>query len=599
MFCEKCGRKNPDGAAFCEGCGSKMVMPQPAAQPQQQTAFYADPSQPQVATMAPPQPDAPNTPPAPKAPFPLNIIEKLPPVIRNNLKLVLIAAGGFIVLLIALIVVLVMLSNNVDLEDYFTVKTTGFDKYGSVEYTVDYNGLTEEISDGEYSSKASDYKNWSDLLNAAASAVDYSAVGSAVDVEVKYPADKTNGALANGDVVTFIVTFDAAVADRLDVDVDTLELEYEIEGLGKADVYDIFENIGLTFEGYNGFGRAVITGAGFEKKVGAVTFRYEENSNVLNCTSEKTSYPNIYFEFDKENAGLKNGDKIKFVATDIETTTFASAGFVLKSVEKEFTVSGLKESQNYDVLSNFEIKFTGVDGDGYASIVAKESSTTIGSVTLTTTEGESCVRYEDSENSYNDGNIYLEFSEHDDLKNGDKITVTTNFEADRLAEYGIVLTNMSKEYTVSGLGQYAKKASEIKKDSVNTLFESIKEDLSNRLYDSWGRTVHDSYRDFEGQKIGKDMKLHKAFLTTPKNTTSDSKNTLWVVVSVTLKDDSMDKDTAYYFYYSFSDVAVNSDKELALESANSAKKKSRGYTDYAEIYDDNINKFNVTVEEIK
>ncbi|MGN0347579.1 MAG: zinc-ribbon domain-containing protein, partial [Lachnospiraceae bacterium] len=36
MFCCKCGKQNPDGAAFCNGCGAKMIAPAktetPAAQ---------------------------------------------------------------------------------------------------------------------------------------------------------------------------------------------------------------------------------------------------------------------------------------------------------------------------------------------------------------------------------------------------------------------------------------------------------------------------------------------------------------------------------------------------------------------------------------
>lgn len=48
MFCEKCGKKIPDDAAYCTHCGAKQVTASPAVQP--------------VASVPPPQPARPSVP---------------------------------------------------------------------------------------------------------------------------------------------------------------------------------------------------------------------------------------------------------------------------------------------------------------------------------------------------------------------------------------------------------------------------------------------------------------------------------------------------------------------------------------------------------
>ncbi len=51
MFCSKCGRENPDGAAFCQQCGNKMGEAAPAAtpvQPDAQAEVYTAPVNPIV-----------------------------------------------------------------------------------------------------------------------------------------------------------------------------------------------------------------------------------------------------------------------------------------------------------------------------------------------------------------------------------------------------------------------------------------------------------------------------------------------------------------------------------------------------------------------
>ena len=53
--CTQCGAELKPGAKFCENCGAKVSVPQPAAQP---AAVPQPPVQPTQAAPAPPQPQA-------------------------------------------------------------------------------------------------------------------------------------------------------------------------------------------------------------------------------------------------------------------------------------------------------------------------------------------------------------------------------------------------------------------------------------------------------------------------------------------------------------------------------------------------------------
>ena len=620
MFCGKCGKQNPDNAVFCDGCGAQLTQPAPQAAPQQQyTQQQYTQQNPQYAQQQYAQQDPqyaqqqyqyaqqPMTPPAPKKPFPQNILEKLPPVITNNLKKVCIIAGGALVALIALIVVLVSLSNNVDLEDYITITTTGYNGYGDIEYDVDADTfLIEEMGvevDNYDYNDIDDLDDLADMFSSASDSIFSAATASAnlsaaLDCEVTFPEGKEDGKLSNGDVVTYKFTFDQSIADMYDLDVDEVTIEHEVEGLKDAAVFNVLENISLTFDGYNGFGSAKITGEAFDKTVGNVNFTYDPEYQYVNYNGSNEGSGSMYIEFTSENYNLSNGDKITLSVSYVDATYLTEDGVILDGLTKEFTVEGLKESASYDLFSNITIKTSGINGEGKAYASATDSTVTVGSITFTTTEGENYIYYNDANSSYNYGKIYFDFSDSYDLSNGDKITATADVYEDKFASSGVILTNLSKEHTVSGLGKYAAKIADIKSDSLTKLYNEFKKDLTNRLYDDWTDTVHDRwFGSYADQKIGSDMKLYKTILTTPKSTTNSTKNTLYLVISVTLKDDSMDADTMYYFYYKVNNAPVDTEGNLSLGDDYSVSKSS-GYTSYEDIYD-SIESFSLNIEESK
>ena len=89
------------------------------------------------------------------------------------------------------------------------------------------------------------------------------------------------------------------------------------------------------------------------------------------------------------------------------------------------------------------------------------------------------------------------------------------------------------------------------------------------------------------------MKLHKMVLTTPKSTSSYTKNTLWMIFSVTISDNKITTPTVYYFAVAQSDVAVYVDGSLYFDDYFS---KYSGRTSYDAVYTDLIDSYNLNIE---
>jgi len=503
-----------------------------------------------------------------------------------------------IALIVTGILVFLALSNNIDLNDYVSIKTEGYEGYGNIDCEIDYAKLASDITGkdmSKYSDKSSMDLSYEEIKDSSS----YYVIMSAVKVDTVYPEGKDDGNLSNGDVVKYTITLDHSVAAAYEIDVKNAVIEHKVEKLGASQSFNVLESIFVSFDGYNGFGTAKLMGTGFEKTVGSLKFRQSgDELDRIYYTDADGEENSIRVYIDMKSEGISNGDTVT-IKTNADPEVFANYGIILEGLTKDVTVSGLKDSEVFDVTMYFDIETEGIDGNGTANITAKNSETVVGSIIFTTSAEEpNYVYYEDSSNSYNRGSIYVYIDNDSDLSNGDTVSIKTDTPADELSEYGVTLTNLTKEVTVSDLGTYAKKLSEIRESELNELYAACKIDLKNRMYEDWGPVVHDSWDSYEDQDIGNDLGAYKTILTSPKNTTSPDKNTLWLVLSVTLDDNSMDEPTVYYFYYAYKDVVVDSFGFLSIPE-DYTPEKSHGFTSYDDMCKEYIKSFNLNVEESK
>ncbi len=558
MFCENCGKQLPDDSAFCDNCGMQMAP---------------------VAPVAPAQP----------------VPEKQPFVLTKQHKIIGLAVIGVVILAIIIAIIVGIAGKTIKLKKYVTVTTEGYNGYASIDYEVDYAAIFEKMT-GEDVTKFEDMEDFESLKNSAQLLQKAALLETGLDVEVTYPDGKSGDRLANGDVVTIVLTFDEKVADQLDIKVKNATIEHKVEGLADANVYDVLSHFDVTFEGYEGNGTATIVPKDSTETVGGIRFTTDAERTRVDYYVSSGDYEGYFYMDISNSEDLANGDKVTLII-NAEADELSEYGVILDGLTKEYTVSGLKDAASFDLLANHTVVFSGVEGEGKAVLSVKDSEITVGEIVFTTkADRPNYVYWEQVGNSYNDGSFYIDFDKSAyDLKTGDVLTLRCTNDADYLASYGVMLTNMSKEYTVNSLGKYATVLADISADSITALTAKYTEDLKNRMYEDWGDVVHNSWSSFSEQSIGEDMALYKAIFTTSKNTASSEHNSLWLVFSVTLDDNSITTPTVYYFYYQIRNVVVGADGTVDMQADYSIN-KSYGYTDYNKLYSDRIDSFSLNIE---
>ncbi len=590
MFCEKCGKQLADGSAFCDNCGAAQTPA--AAQPQAEPVYAAPQATPVYAA-----PVA-----APKKKFDFSKLTKKQKMIGGGI------IGGVLALIVILIIILCQ-PKSIKLDKYMSATVTGYNNYATITYEFDSETLVTDVlgKKAVEQIKNAQYGSWSDLANAGGKIAklwaDSMALSSAYHVDVTYPEGKTNGKLSNGDEIIYTLTFDEGVAKKYDIKAKTREFKYKVEGLPEASVYNLLDNFSIEFTGVDGYGRAQLKSSAVENKAGDVSFRvsendyyvyYEEYSNANDYTDSGSFY--VYISGDTYN--LSNGDVLT-ITVDTSSTRLQEYGVILDGLTKEVTVEGLTEPEEFDVLSNFTVNFTGVDGDGDADVVAVEAKTvTVGNMTFTFKEGDNYVYYEYVDGTGYNSSFGIWVDNSYNLSNGDTVNMYTNYDADSFTDDGgVVLTNLSVDVTVEGLGEYMTTTEDA---DFTAISEAYEEKIYNKLYEDWEWVVHGSYYgDYKNQKISDDFKLYKAVLTVPKNTSSYDKNTLWLVYSVTLDDSELEKATKYYLFVDIDNVVVNADGEVEPKSGDYDYSYYiyKGYTSYTDLYEDYIENFNLTIEE--
>ena len=237
---------------------------------------------------------------------------------KHNIKKMLL-------LLTALIAVLALTGcgskNKIDLQDYIHVEPYGVSGYGDANAYIDNAGLEALVlsnsKDGE-----------SELEQLAKLELVWN---------IKYELDKSEN-LSNGDKITVTVTYSSSLAEVLDAEITPKSGEswtVEVSGLEELHEYDVFADLDVTFEGYNGYGKPKV----------------QINGGTL-----------VGWVFSQEE-GLSNGDTITMTLTGPDGTDLmyycTEEDFVPSAESKEFTVTGLAEAPLVDLFEDIDIVVEG------------------------------------------------------------------------------------------------------------------------------------------------------------------------------------------------------------------------------------------------
>ena len=565
MFCENCGKQTTDGAAFCEHCGAKI-----------ETAPVA-PAAP-AATAAPVEAAAP----AKKFTF-AGLIEKAKAIHQKN-KLIFPIIGAVLVVAIALAIVFGILGKQVSMKDYMDITMEGYDGYGYMDYEfgdVSFGlraaGDTDckEFGDGDDDETFLGYdktdvsKKYRDKLRDAQKLV------ASLEISYELPEGKVNGKLSNGDVIKFTIEVDEELAEELGLTIKDATFEYTVEGLKPLAKFDILSYFDLAGDGYDGYGTVSLKcNQTVTKQVGNISFEMEAGESRVRWVDKNGDIGTIWVSIDGKYYEMSNGDKVK-AYVEASSDRFIEYGVDLINIEKEYTVAGLKEIINIDLLEYYTVEFKGVDGSGSATVVPKQETITVGeyTVNLVTGEwykGESYVYY-----------TYAYLSKNWGLTNGDEIELYLS--DTNLSSLGVKVTNESKKVTVATLGSYVMELSDIKDDTAYQ--EAAKKAVVAYLERSWSIAVHDSWYGTYTDQAVSSVELYKMVLATNHSAYYDF-NDLWMVYKVVVSDNEITTPTAYYIAVAQDNVYVNADGTLMLDSESFGTYSGR--TSYEKLYSDTI-----------
>lgn len=220
-----------------------------------------------------------------------------------------------------------------------------------------------------------------------------------IDIEFSKRAN-----LSNGDEITITVTCDKDICKRDDIEIDNAKFKITVAGLSEGNKIDVFDGLQVTYSGLSGKGYASF-----------------DNSECDDFTQEY-----VYFSCDESD--LSNGDTI-IVTAKYDQNAADENLYIVESDTKEFTVSGLKEPIEIDPFENLGITYTGASPYITASIDSSKCDSMV--------------------------NQFIQFEIEDKyLRNGDTFTVTAVYNEYDAEEYGFIVKEDTKTYTVENQPEY-------------------------------------------------------------------------------------------------------------------------------------------------
>lgn len=217
-------------------------------------------------------------------------------------------------------------SKVIDLNDYYTLKVTGYNGNGTVELVFDSEKFEDKYKD-KLSMNEKKARKWVEkygdddyVEESIDSLKSYEPVESMCDtLEQDFYEISPETGLSNGDTVTFKANEDAQEGLEMVYDCKIKNIsDYEVEGLKDVEEYDPFADFSVTFKGTNGSGTAEITNP------------KDELGQELEYSVEN-------------NGSLSNGDTVEIDVQNAEDDFVEKYSKVLTGREHSVEVSGLAE----------------------------------------------------------------------------------------------------------------------------------------------------------------------------------------------------------------------------------------------------------------
>ena len=206
-----------------------------------------------------------------------------------------------------------------------------------------------------------------------------------------------------------------------------------------------------------------------------------------------------------EEANLSNNQTIQYV-WDCRDEEMLEETYrvVLQYSDIPVVVTGLTEIEYVDIFEKISVDFSGIEPYGKATI-----------------SGDTKIY---------DSSFRFVINNTTDLSNGKKVTVEVKYtggatEDSVLRKYGIKVSEMSKEFEVTGLRKYVNYISQIPEDTLNKMINQGVDVYTKYAQSEW----------IEGQQL-QDIQYQGCYMMTAKSPKTEIQNRLYIVYKVTAVD---------------------------------------------------------------
>lgn len=326
MFCIHCGKQLLDCDAFCTACGAKnenFVQTAVSEEPPAVKAVEQFGEAEKTAAVVTELPE----PPVSEEVF----SEEAAPKKRiPSLRIVMLASAFLVLAAGVTFALFALFPNAVSLAKHSTLTYAGYSGYGRAEAAVS-DTLLEALSE---QSKAAP----EELERLADSVV--------------CTLSKTEK-IENGDVLEVTFQYDRMLAETLDIKLADHPLEQKVGGLETLTPYNPFDQVTLTFQGYDELGIADAVG---EAAVPSLTYLV------------------------KNSGTLKNGEDA-IVTVQFDEAEAIDAGILIQPLEKTYPVSGLESLSIETLFQDLDIAFSGKSPNLKAQVKSTQSLPGFGGIT--------------------------------------------------------------------------------------------------------------------------------------------------------------------------------------------------------------------------
>ena len=339
--------------------------------------------------------------------------------------------------------------------------------------------------------------------------------------DVKYSLSKTTG-LFNNDEVVVTAAVDGyddinAYLSKKGLAAKSSEKKYVVTGLSEYEKYDLFANMKVEFEGFDGAGKVTVSG--------------------------DTGIEGVTLVAEKE-VGLFNGDILKINAVDADgknAKDVLTKNHYSGETTKEVTVEGLKETEEYDAFADIKLKYSGVMPSGRLSIDPADVKIS---------------------------ELIFMADKISGLSNGDTINLTIacadGSDPEKVAyEKGFKLTSVKKSVTVDGIGKYMTAIEDIRPEDVNLVDKASRgimdEVIAGHIDEKTIAAI-----DYAGMYL-QYPKSDDVTLAYNESFGGDIHNRLYMIYKVRISDTSGTFE--YYWPIQYANIVISGDGELEINTS--------------------------------